>query len=208
MLKLFYIFSLLTVLGGGLWFWQDIRRPTAETLEVIDTRAVEIDFTAVNQSNDTVTLISVRDPSLTVALPPPVPGGIAIADAVAIATEAHQDSIIQELLLNYEKGILVYRVDFIDRLRILIDAESGQILEINPRGEDDDERIQLEQGVASEFNMLEAIHLAAELYPDSLFEEAELEEEDGQLVYEIELDNGLAVYVDANTGAFLYTAPD
>ena len=51
----------------------------------------------------------------------------------------------------------------------------------------------------------EAKAAALEAYPGTNAVEVELERENGTLVYEVELDNGLEVAVDANDGAILGT---
>jgi uncharacterized membrane protein YkoI len=201
--------GIILVLGGST-LWETLARPTAppDEVRVLDEKPLAPAFDL--SGTETVTLLTVVEPAadFDLDLPPALPGGIAVDEALRIATELNPGGVVTEIRLQRERRVLVYRVDFDDRMRALIDADSGQVLEINPHGSDDDERRVLTQGIASETGMLDAIALAVERYPGTIFEEAELDERDDRLVYIIELDNGLEVTIDANTGAYLYTELD
>lgn len=207
------ISGILLAVGFGE-VWELLVRPTASEgeLMVIDQRDVRVDFSTSGTSNDTMTLLSIVEPqpASRLALPPALPDGITVDRALEIAQTVARDmdAVITEIRLNREQGVLLYRVDFSNQLRVLVDADSGQILEVNPRGSDSDERAMLRQGITSEFDILAAIGLATQRYPDTVFMEAELQEEDGILVYTIELNNELVVYIDAETGHYLFTELD
>lgn len=54
----------------------------------------------------------------------------------------------------------------------------------------------------------QAIAIAVAAYPGANALEAELEEEYGVLAWEVELDNGLEIYIDSETGAIVYEESD
>lgn len=201
--------GLVLILGGNT-LWETLARPTAppDEIRVLDEKPLAPAFDL--SGTETVTLLTVVEPAadFDLDLLPALPGGIAVDEALRIAIELNPGGLVTEIRLKRERGVLVYRVDFDDRMRALIDADSGQVLEINPRGSEDDERRVLAQGIASESGMLDAIALAVERYPGTMFEEAELDERDARLVYVIELDDGLEVTIDANSGGYLYTELD
>jgi uncharacterized membrane protein YkoI len=182
---------------------------------VIDERPDEVHFDlSERDQNQDVTLLTIIEPAVDfdLSLPPALPEGITVDRALTIAHGTNLGIMVTEIRLKRERGVLVYRVDFSDRMRVLIDARSGQILELNPRGgdnninlrEDDDEpRPMLIQGIATDFEMIDAIGLALERYPGTVFERAKLDHRDGRLVYWIKLDNGLEVVIDANSGHYL-----
>lgn len=63
-------------------------------------------------------------------------------------------------------------------------------------------RVSTQSGTAA-ITEEEAKAAALEAYPRATVVEVELERENGTLVYEVELDNGLEVAVDANNGSVL-----
>lgn len=202
------LISLVSLLIGGRALWAEVTRPSAapEELRVIDARPQPISLPITASDPETITLLTIVEPDTdsNLALPPALPDGVTVDEALMLAAEINPAVPITEIRLRREQGVLVYRVTFGDRMRVLIDAGSGQVLEIDPRGEDDDNGYErLGQGVDSDIAITDAIALVAGRYPGTRLERAKLEEEDGQLIYTIRLDNGLEIRLDANTGAYL-----
>lgn len=116
-------------------------------------------------------------------------------DAVGAVLEEYPDGVITELDTDdsyYE--IFVY--DGETEWELEVDRESFEIIDTEDDGIDDDDR---EKAEAVEIDIIEALTTAAE-EGGAEVEQAELDTEDGAVVWEIELTNGSEVYVNVSSG--------
>lgn len=116
-------------------------------------------------------------------------------DAVGAVLEEYPDGVITELDTDdsyYE--IFVY--DGETEWELEVDRESFEIIDTEDDGIDDDDR---EKAEAVEIDIIEALTTAAE-EGGAEVEQAELDTEDGAVVWEIELTNGSEVHVDVSSG--------
>lgn len=116
-------------------------------------------------------------------------------DAVGAVLEEYPEGVITELDTDdsyYE--IFVY--DGETEWELEVDRESFEIIDTEDDGIDDDDR---EKAEAVEIDIIEALTTAAE-EGGAEVEQAELDTEDGAVVWEIELTNGSEVYVDVSSG--------
>ena len=135
-------------------------------------------------------------------------GGINITaeEAKEIAEKAFDGARAVELELERENGGLVYEVELDNGSEIEIDAATGHILEID-LDDDDDESLELQE--ASGITPDQARKIAEEAAGSGAKAvELELERENGGLVYEVELDNGIEVEINADTGDVLEIEQD
>jgi uncharacterized membrane protein YkoI len=212
--------ALVLLIIGGRALWMEVARPSAAPgeLRVTDEKAQPITFPMAAFDTETVTLLTIVEPDadFDLALPPALPDGITVDVALKIAAEINPDAAVTEIRLKRERGVMVYRVEFNDRLRILIDARSGQILDMNLRGGGahdetygegwlDETPLSASALVPSAQALQAVLDLFPETAPEIAVDEWELTRVEGRLVYDIELNNGFAVYVDATTGAVIET---
>ncbi len=116
-------------------------------------------------------------------------------DAVGAVLEEYPEGVITELDTDdsyYE--IFVY--DGETEWELEVDRESFEIIDTEDDGIDDDDR---EKAEAVEIDIIEALTTAAE-EGGAEVEQAELDTEDGAVVWEIELTNGSEVYVNVSSG--------
>ncbi|MGB3491439.1 MAG: PepSY domain-containing protein [Elainellaceae cyanobacterium] len=122
---------------------------------------------------------------------------ITLSRAVQIAETFAEGSAV-EAELERENGNIVYSVS-IGNQEIIVDANTGEILDTETDDEDDAE-------LQQRFEMIplqQAIQ-AAEAFVEGQAASAELEVEDGGLVYEVEIGDQ-EIYIDAGNGRVLYT---
>jgi len=84
------------------------------------------------------------------------------------------------------------------------DEDGGATEDDEQSGELDDDSITADTAIT----LAQAEATALDLYPDAQVVKSDLDNEDGTLVFSVELDNGMEVKVDAATGAVLGTESD
>lgn len=182
---------------------------TEDKLLLLDLKPYALHEVIARSTTEAVTFLTVVNPSSTGDFPAPFPGGISADRAIALALFSSPNASVTQIRLKRERGILAYRIDFNDNTRVLMDARSGQILEISHRTQaEEEEENWLIQGILPTIQIQEAIQIALTLYPDAMFENAELDLEDMLLLYEIELDNKVTLYIDATTGSLITVDKD
>ncbi len=158
-------------------------------------------------------------------------------EAQATAEAANPGSTATEVELDDENGSLVYSVELDNGLEVQVDAGDGTILHTEQEGheneahddddddeneaydddddeneaDDDDADDAAESAALQELATISAADAEAAAladYPGATVVETELDKENGQVVYEVELDNGTEVIVDAADGTVLGTEID
>jgi len=156
---------------------------------------------------------------------------ISAEEAQAAAEAANPGTTATKVELDNENGVLVYSVELDNGLDVKVDAGDGSVLHTEQAGEDgkeegsegaDDDDIQEEneneddddaaesaalQGLAT-ISAADAEAAALADHPGATVVETELDKENGQVVYEVKLDNGSEVIVDAADGTVLGTEID
>ena len=145
-------------------------------------------------------------------------------EAQATAEAANPGSTATEVELDDENGSLVYSVELDNGLEVQVDAGDGTILHTEQAGDeaddddgdeneadDDDADDAAESAALQELATISAADAEAAAladYPGATVVETELDRENGQVVYEVALDNGTEVIVDAADGTVLGTEID
>lgn len=120
--------------------------------------------------------------------------------AIDAALAEHPDGVVTELDTDddyYE--IFVY--DGQTEWELEVDRESFEVIDTEDDGIDSDDQ---EKAEAVEIDIVEALTTASE-EGGAEVEQAELDTEDGTVVWEIELSNDVEVYVDVATGEVVKT---
>lgn len=110
-----------------------------------------------------------------------------VFDAIDLVMAQHPDGVILDI--DREDDTVVYEMDVVvgqDVLELIVDTVAGDIRE-DDRDNDEDEDIR-EAGAAT-VTVVDAITQALEAHPDGVLDEASLEEDDGRLQWEIDLDD-------------------
>lgn len=110
-----------------------------------------------------------------------------VFDAIDLVMAQHPDGVILDI--DREDDTVVYEMDVVvgqDVLELIVDTVAGDIRE-DDRDNDEDEDIR-EAGAAT-VTVVDAITQALEAHPDGVLDEASLDEDDGRLQWEIDLDD-------------------
>lgn len=129
---------------------------------------------------------------------------LSVEQAISIALE-HSEGYVDSIELERERGSVYYEVEVESSTKeydIYVDAYTGEVLKVK------EERVR--NGHKSErmkdaLSMVEAVAIASERVPGTVVQ-GELDSDDGQLYYEIEIRSGrdeVEVEVDAFTGDIL-----
>jgi len=136
---------------------------------------------------------------------------ISASQAADIALERYPNDAVIEVDFDRENGRPVWDVDLRSGLSVYVDANSGNIFEVERDGRDwddvadwdddwgddwDDDMPVASTAISAE----QARQIALGRYPNTQAFDIDLERERGRLLWDVELTNGLAVYVDANSG--------
>lgn len=135
---------------------------------------------------------------------------ITIEQARAVAEAAQADASVVKTELENENGLLVYSIEFDDGQNIKVDANSGRILYIellNIKPEHQANQPTTSQDVTG-ISAEEAKAIAERVFDGAKAVEVEQEQENGRLVYEVNLDNGAEVEVDGSSGDILEIEQD
>ena len=150
------------------------------------------------------------------------------------ALAAYPDATVMEVELDNENGCLVFSVELSNSLELKIDAGNGEILYLESGDGDDDEDYEDEGDHEDEddqepsydcsitvpdpepedlsslalITAEQAQDVAQAAYPGTTVIEVELDNENGCLVYSVELDNGLELKIDAGNGEILHIESD
>jgi uncharacterized membrane protein YkoI len=138
------------------------------------------------------------------------------SQAATIALERYPNDTVIEVDFDRENGRPVWDVDLSSGLSVYIDATSGNIFEveradIERTGDDWDDVEDWDDDVAdwdddmpvagtTAISADQARQIAVGRYPNTQAFDIDLEHERGRLLWDVELTNGLAVYIDANNG--------
>jgi len=153
---------------------------------------------------------------------------ISAEEAQAAAEAANPGTTAISVELDNENGVLVYSVELDNGLEVKVDAGDGTILHTEQEGneneahdddddgdeneaDDDDADDAAESAALQELATISAAEAEAAAladYPGATVIETEIDKENGQVVYEVELDNGSEVIVDAADGTVLGTEID
>jgi uncharacterized membrane protein YkoI len=149
--------------------------------------------------------------------------GISLPEAAEIALSKVENGVVKEAEKNREKGRLVYEIDIKNddyEYEFKVDAQTGEIVK-NEKDERDGKKFNKAAQANSGEAKKEAVISIGEAKDIALKEvsgkidDIELERENGQLVYEVEIeteqhgdDDDVTVYVDAVTGKVLYVEWD
>lgn len=110
-----------------------------------------------------------------------------VFQAIDAVTAAHPDGIITDI--DREDSTDVYEIDVAvgqDVLELVVNAGTGEVRE-EERDNDDDE--DLREANDAQMTIRAAIEQALEQHPDGVLDEASLNEEDGRLEWDIDLDD-------------------
>ncbi len=139
---------------------------------------------------------------------------IDLTRAQEIARAQYPDATIVKVERTFENGRWLWDVKFDNGMAVYVDAQSGVIVEMEawrsgraagvPRGWVAPVTSPTAVDVGTDgVSLQEALSIAQSYYPDAAPFEADLERERGHDVWDIKLDNGIAVYIDARNGAVL-----
>lgn len=129
---------------------------------------------------------------------------LSIEEAIKIAQEEGKGNVT-DVELEWERGNLVYHVELQGNgteTDVELNAKTGEVFKVKSEKEDDqDEEITLDQKL---FSASEAIQLA-EKEADGKFNELQLDDDHGTLIYDIELEGKqeAEIKIDALTGKVL-----
>lgn len=143
---------------------------------------------------------------------------ISASRAADIALERYPNDSIIEVDLYRENGRLVWDVDLRSGLSVYVDATSGNIFEVERRRRDWDDVADWDDAWDDDWNddkpvagttisAEQARQIALGRYPNTQAFDIDLERERGRQLWDVELSNGMAVYVDANSGAIVEIEP-
>lgn len=205
----------VSVLFGAGMVWSQISRPTppAQGFYLTDEKPFLPDLGGALLQDDAgeapITLFTLLDPSTTAsaALPDfaPLPNGISLQTITSTLSPAHPQATIREIRLQREYGTLTYTVRFTDGTRYVVDADSGQTLEI-AQGEPLSPSARRTQGIRVAVPIAEAIQIAFGCCDGVELElkDARLEEHGGLVIYKVEFVNDVEAFIDASSGTMLF----
>jgi uncharacterized membrane protein YkoI len=139
---------------------------------------------------------------------------IDLTRAQEIARAQYPDATIVKVERTFENGRWLWDVKFDNGMAVYVDDQSGVIVEVEawrsgraagvPRGWVAPVTSPTAVDIGTDgVSLQEALSIAQSYYPDAAPFEADLERERGHDVWDIKLDNGIAVYIDARNGAVL-----
>lgn len=129
---------------------------------------------------------------------------LSVGDAIAIALE-QADGYVESVELERDRGTLYYEVEIENSTKeydVYVDAYSGEVLRVKEERDRNGDRSKQMKDVLP---MTEAVVIANEKVEGTVTK-VELDSDDGQLYYEIEIRSGrdeVEVEVDAYTGEIL-----
>lgn len=115
-----------------------------------------------------------------------VTGEDPVFQAIDAVTAAHPDGIITDI--DREDSTDVYDIDVVvgqDVLELVVNAGTGEVREEERDNDDDSVR----EANDAQMNIRAAIEQALEQHPDGVLDEISLNEEDGRLEWDIDLDD-------------------
>lgn len=110
-----------------------------------------------------------------------------VFDAIDLVMAQHPDGVILDI--DREDSTVTYEMDVVvgqDVLELIVDTESGDVREDE---RDNDEEEDIREAGAATVTVADAITQALEAHPDGVLDEASLDEDDGRLQWEIDLDD-------------------
>ena len=133
--------------------------------------------------------------------------------AITIATNQFPDTSLVEAELERERGRLVWDIKLSNGMAVYVDANSGNIVEIDSWDDDWDEdddwyeysrrnnnRGQNAGSSNAAISLEQAISIAQNQFPNARVVEVDRDNTRSRLLWDVKLSNGRAVYVDANNG--------
>lgn len=140
-------------------------------------------------------------------------------DVVKLVLNKYKEGKVEKVKLDDEEGNIVYEVDMIlngVEYDIDIDASNGNILKdevddydhdsTKPRKEDDEDKEQASLKQLAKITLDQAKSIVMDKYKDGVITEVDLDNEDGNIVYEVEVNAKDGVHdieVDAVNGKIL-----
>ncbi|MEM9954977.1 MAG: PepSY domain-containing protein [Chloroflexota bacterium] len=131
---------------------------------------------------------------------------ITVDEAIATALGLFPNSVVNDIDLDFEDGILVWDIELDDDTRSVdINALTGEVLDFDSDfSSDSTSNTNAVDSQTATISSDEAIAIALTIFPNSTVSDIDLDYEDGILVWDIELDGDARdVYVDAQTGNVL-----
>lgn len=110
-----------------------------------------------------------------------------VFDAIDLVMAQHPDGVILDI--DREDDTVVYEMDVVvgqDVLELIVDTVAGDIRE-DDRDNDEDEDIR--NAADATVSVVDAITQALEAHPDGVLDEASLDEDDGRLQWQVDLDD-------------------
>ncbi|WP_018296650.1 PepSY domain-containing protein [Corynebacterium lubricantis] len=120
------------------------------------------------------------------AEPAPESGDDPVFNAIDAVLAEHADGVLVDV--DREDSTQLFDIDVVvgnEVIELEVDASTGDIREDEREGDDDD----IQKAQAATVTAADAIREALASHPDGVLDEAELDEDDGQLHWEIELDD-------------------
>lgn len=117
-----------------------------------------------------------------------------------VATALYPDATPVRVELTTNNGRRAWDVELDNRWAVYVDALTGDVIEVERVDVRDDDDTDAPSDTSAAISAVEAQRIALALYPDANAIDTDLEVEDGRRVWDVELDNGVSVYVDVMTG--------
>ena len=117
-------------------------------------------------------------------------------EALEAALDQYPRDFVLDIGLDEEDGTLVWEVAMSSGVEVSVSAESGEAISFNDLPGD-------RTDVEAQINASEAVEYAEREYPDATVIEVDLEDEADGLAWQVELDNDLTLFIDADTGDLL-----
>lgn len=157
---------------------------------------------------------------LSLALPTMAQQSVSIAQAEAIITQTYPGAVINSIQRTQQNNVLVWEARLSDGMTIYVDAQTGEIIgrtqaPVAPVSNASSAQVTRPSVVTvglPAVDFTQALSIAEAQYPGTLLIEAELEPQEGTrgtgpLTWDMKMNNGMAVYVDATTGAIVELEP-
>lgn len=157
----------------------DATETTVVTSDDASATTVE-ETTTAEDGVETETQTAVSDEDATADRDP-------VFDAIDLVMAQHPDGVILDI--DREDDTVVYEMDVVvgqDVLELIVDTVAGDIRE-DDRDNDEDEDIR--NAADATVSVVDAITQALEAHPDGVLDEASLDEDDGRLQWQIDLDD-------------------
>jgi uncharacterized membrane protein YkoI len=132
---------------------------------------------------------------------PPSTAPVSSNQAQSVATALYAGATPVNVELTTNNGRRVWDVELDNGLAVYVDVNTGDVIEVERIGSNDDsDDIDAPGDTSTSISVVEAQRIATNLYPGTTVIDTDLEFNYGRRVWDVELSNGIAVYVDVTTG--------